>query len=292
LSRIRLPLTLAITALLLPGQAHAQGMFDWPIRSAIQPEAVLTSAGVVFWNPGGMAGSVGSHQEIWLTHIVGPASTGVRGVAGAGVMTLPFGFRGGLGYWHLGVGDIPRTIDSPNIEFGDINVAEDVALLALARDLGGRSGGGASIRLRQSSMGGDTRTYLEGELGIHYRSGLPLSPRMGLAIQGLGGNPAALAGLEVSLPALASSRVPVRAGYGFQTGRSFDPPEHRISLRASWMEQIHAGVGLSYLGTQDGWTPLGSLGADLGRYSLSVLREGMANGFGAIHFYRAAIRFP
>ena len=279
-------------ALLLPGQARGQGIFDWPIRAALQPEAVLTGAGVVFWNPGGMAGNVGARRELWLTHVVGPPSTGVRGVAGAGVVALPLGFRGGLGYWHLGVQDIPRTTTSPTPELGDIHVAEDVAVLGLARDLGGRTGGGAAIRVRQSSVGGDTRTHLEGEMGVHYRSSLPLTPRMGLAVQGLGGNPSALAGLEISLPPLASSRLPVRAGYGFQTGRSFDPPEHRVSLRASWMEQIHAGVGLLYLGEQGGWTPLAALGADLGRYSLSVLREGMANGFGAIHFYRAAIRFP
>jgi hypothetical protein len=267
-------------------------MFDWPIRAALQPEAVLTGAGAAFWNPGGLAGSVGTRQELWVTHVVGPTATGVRGAAAAGVLDLPMGFRGGLGYWHLGIRDIPRTTTSPSQESGDVHVAEDVAVVGLARDLGGRSGGGVAIRFSQASMGGETRLGVEGEVGVQHRSRLPLTPRVGLALQGLGGEIRTLAGLEVSFPALASSRLPVRAGYGIRVGRSFDAPEHRVSLRGSWKELIHAGAGLSYLGEGGGWTPLVVLGADFGRYSLSVLREGLANGFGAIHFYRAAIRFP
>jgi hypothetical protein len=288
----RLSVVLAFWAALLPGHARAQGFFQMPMRAALQPEAVLTGAGTVFWNLGGTAGNVGTDQEISLIHVVGPSSTGVRGAAGAGVLALPLGFRGGLGYWHLGIRDIPRTSTSPTPDLGDVHVAEDVAILGLARDVGRRSGVGAGVRLAQGSVGKETRARVEGDLGVHHRSGLPLTPRVGLAIQGLGADPAAIGGIEVSLPPLASARVPIRAGYGFRTGRRFDPPEHRGSLRASWKEQIHAGAGMAFLGDGGGWVLLAALGADLGRYSFSVLREGMANGFGAIHFYRVAIRFP
>lgn len=58
------------------------------------------------------------------------------------------------------------------------------------------------------------------------------------------------------------------------------------------MEQFHAGVGLTHLGREDGWTPLWMLGLELGRYSFSVLREELANNFGPVHFYRASVRLP
>jgi hypothetical protein len=288
----RLSLALAFWAVLLPGHARAQGIFHVPIRTAVQPEAVLTGAGAVFWNLGSMVGGPGTPQEMVLIHVVGPSSSGLRGVAGAGVMALPLGFRAGLGYWHLGIQDIPRTSTSPAPELGEVHVAEDVGVLGLARDLGRRSGVGAGLRLAQGSVGRDTRTSVEGELGVHLQPGLPLNPVVGLAIHGLGTEPVAMGGLELSLPPLASSRLPLRAGYGFRTGLGFDPPEHRASFRASWEERIHAGAGMAFLGEGGGWVLLAALGADLGRYSFSVLREGMANGFGAIHFYRVAIRFP
>jgi hypothetical protein len=98
--------------------------------------------------------------------------------------------------------------------------------------------------------------------------------------------------VEVSLPPLASGRLPLRLGYGFETDRGPGPLEQRISVRGSWLEQIHAGLGAHRGAAADGWTLLWMLGTDLGRYSLSVLREGLPNGFGAVHFYRLAIRVP
>ena len=130
-----------------------------------------------------------------------------------------------------------------------------------------------------------------GEIGIHHRSSLPFTPRFGLTIRGLGGDLKTLGGFELSLPPLASARIPIRLGYGFQANDGFKPEDHRVSLRGSWMDQLHLGMGLSHLQNGDGWTPLWMLGADIGRYSLSVLRESLANGFGPVHFFQAAIRF-
>jgi len=108
----------------------------------------------------------------------------------------------------------------------------------------------------------------------------------------LGGDLATLGGVELSLPSLASSRIPIRVGYGIQTDGELEPVDHRISLRGSWMDQLHLGMGFSYLGEENGWTALWMLGAEVGRFSLSALRESLANGFGSVHFFQAAIRFP
>ncbi|MCJ7629868.1 MAG: hypothetical protein MUO50_15945 [Longimicrobiales bacterium] len=291
-SSFRLPATLAIAAVLFPLGVEGQTIFDWPIRAAPQPEAVLTGAGAVFFNPGSLVSEVGTSQEIWVVHVDGPDATGVRGVATAGVIDLPLGLRGGVGYWHLGIQSIPRTTTSPHHETGEINIAEDVAILALGRNLAGLSGVGGALRLQRGAVGTDAKSQVVAEIGIHHRSTLPLSPRFGLSIRGLGGELETLGGVELALPSLASSRLPIRLGYGLQAKEEFRVVDHRVSLRGSWMDQLHVGIGFSYLEAGSGWTPLWMLGADIGRYSLSVLRESLANGFGAVQFFQVAVRFP
>ena len=94
------------------------------------------------------------------------------------------------------------------------------------------------------------------------------------------------------MPHGAEARLPVHLAYGFRSEPERDGLEHRFSVRGAWKGQIHLGTGLTRWPGNDGWSPLWVLGADIGPYSLSVLRESLANGFGAIHFYRVAIRFP
>jgi hypothetical protein len=81
-------------------------------------------------------------------------------------------------------------------------------------------------------------------------------------------------------------------GYGVQVGEDLDAMGHRISLRTSWKDYVHLGLGLAHEGDQDGWSPLLMARADLGRYSLAVLRESLFNNFGAVHFFQASVRFP
>jgi hypothetical protein len=277
---------------LSPGLAGGQVIFDWPIRAVLQPEAVLTGAGAVFWNPGSLVEEVGTTQEAWIVHVDGPDVTGVRGAAVSGVLDLPKGVRGGVGYWHLGIEDIPRTTTSPHQETGEISVSEDVAFLALAWSLAGHTGIGGAVRFQRGAAGKDARSQVEAEMGIHHQASLPLSPRFGMAVKGLGGDLRGLGGVEITLASLASSRMPIRVGYGLQAEEGLDPLDHRLSLRGSWMDQLHAGMGASYLGEDNGWTPLWMVGADIGRYSVFVLRESLANSFGPIHFFQASIRFP
>ncbi len=273
-------------------------VFGWPVRDSPQPEAVITGAGAVFWNAGGLLAGVGTPREVWITHVDGPDVTGIRGVAAAAVLDLPMGMRGGLGYWHLGVGDIPRTTTTPDHEPGYLHLSEDVAVLSLAREVGFSSGSrvpfglGGSLRFQRATLGPEARSRVEGEAGIHLRPRLPLSPRLGIALQGLGREADLLAGLEVTVPPLAAGRLPLRLAYGLQTRQGPGPLEHRFSVLGSWADQVHAGLGLTRGAREDGWSLLWMAGFEVGRYSLGVLRESLAHGFGPVHFYRAAVRFP
>ncbi len=293
MNRILLLTAGAILALQGPPEAGGQLVFDWPLRSSTQPEAVLTGAGAVFWNPGGLVDEVGATREIWIIHVDGPDATGIGGVGLAGITGLPRGFRIGVGYWHLGVEGIPRTTTSPHQEIGEVTVSEDVALVSIARGLGTRTGIGGGFRFQRGKAGKESLSRVAGEIGIHHQAtSLRLSPRFAVTLKGLGAELETLLGTELALPALASSRIPVRVGFGIQTDKRLRATDHRFSLRAAWMDQLHLGMGFSYLGEGNGWTPLWMLGADIGRYSLSVLRESLANGFGATHYFQASVRFP
>jgi len=283
---------LVLGVFLLPGQSEGQVIFDWPLRAAVQPEGVLTGAGAVFWNPGGLAPRADAPQEIWVIHVDGPDATGVRGVGAAGVANLPAGMRIGVGYWHLGIENIPRTTSSPSPEPGGITVSEDVALLSLARVLGASTGVGAGIRFQRGAVGKEARSRMVGDVGVHHGFRLPLSPRFGLSLQGLGGDLVTVLGAEATLASLAGSRIPIRGGLGLQAREGLDLVDKRLSLRGSWMDQLHLGLGLSHLADGGGWTSIWALGADLGRYSLSVLREGLANDFGPVHYFQASVRLP
>ncbi|MGW8268532.1 MAG: hypothetical protein ACWGSQ_19355 [Longimicrobiales bacterium] len=289
---LRLLSTLVLAMLAVPGSARGQLLFDWPIRAVPQPEAILTGAGAVFWNPGGMSEGVRSGNEIWIAHVDGPDATGVRGLALAGTVNLPLRLIGGLGYWHLGIPDIPRTTDSPLVGSGTIEVAEDAMVFALTRDLEAPLGIGGGLRLHRASVAGEVKSQVEGDVGLHLRPPIALSPRFGLALRGLGKDPRILAGVEVGLPPLASSRIPVHLGYGVEKRPGQRGVEQRVSFRASWLERLRAGFGLTRWEREAGWTALWMLGLDFDRYSFSILRENLANGFGPVHFYRASIRLP
>ena len=289
---LRLLPTLALATVAVPGSAWGQVLFDWPIRAVPQPEAVLTGASAVFWNPGGISEGVGTGKEIWIAHVDGPDATGVRGLAVAGTFDLPLKLRGGVGYWHLGIPDIPRTTDSPFPDGGQVEVAEDAFVVALTKDLGAPVGIGGGIRIHRASVAGDVQSRVEGDLGFHLKPPLALSPRFGLALRGLGQEPRILAGVEMGLPPLAASRLPIHLGYGVEKKPGQGGVEQRISFRGSWIERFHAGFGVTRWAEEDGWTTLWMLGLDIDRYSFSVLREQLANNFGPVHYYRASIGLP
>jgi hypothetical protein len=210
----------------------------------------------------------------------------------AGTIDFPLGVRSGVGYWHLGIPDIPRTTDSPLPASGSVEVAEDALLLGVAGDLEIPGGFGGTLRLHRASVAGEVETRVEGDVGVHLRPQVALSPRFGLALRGLGHDPRLLGGVELELPPLARSRMPIHLGYGMEKRWDREELEQRISLRGSWVERFHVGFGLTYFGENDGWTTLWMVGLDFDHYAFSVLREELANHFGPVHFYRASVRLP
>ncbi len=290
----KLPTTLVL-ALLLSAGADVQGaagqiLFDWPVRAAPQPEVLLTGAAAVLWNPGGMPRAAGGAREAWVVHVDGPDATGVRGLAAAATMELPLRIRLGIGYRHLGIPDIPRTTTSPERDGPGIDVAEDAAILAVARDLNAPGGIGASLRYVRAVVGDEVRSRLQGAVGFLFLTTLPLRPRFGLQVRGIGTDMSLLAGVEAIPPALPRGRLPLYVGYGLTAGLRPAGLEHRISLRTLVWGWLDVGVGAHRFGNGNGWAALWTAGATVGPYSVAVLREGLANDFGPVHYFRLTIR--
>ncbi|MFG1691600.1 hypothetical protein ACGF5M_05560 [Gemmatimonadota bacterium] len=287
----RLPVILAIWGLLLLSPSlSAQLVFDWPVRADPGPEALLTGASAALWNPGGLAHSSGAGNDVWVIHVDGPDATGIRGFAAAASIDLPYpGGRAAVAYQHLGITDITRTSTSPEPDPGRISVAEDVAVISLAHDLASYGGIGAGFRYQRATAGNEARASSSGRVGFTVHPSLPLHPRVGVVLLGLGSDPGIMGGVEVSLPRIESFQLRTAYGIGIDLGPA--EAEHRLSLKGIWRSNYRIGMGVTRQPDGNGWTGLWSLGADFGRYSFSVLREGMPNDFGAVHFYRAAIRF-
>jgi hypothetical protein len=289
----RLPVIVAIWGLLLLSPSlSAQLVFDWPVRADPGPEALLTGASAALWNPGGLAHSSGAGNDVWVIHVDGPDATGIRGLAAAASIDLPYlGARAAVAYQHLGITDITRTSTSPEPDPGRISVAEDVAVVSLAHDLASYGGVGAGFRYQRATAGNEARDAASGQVGFTVHPSLPLHPRVGVVLLGLGSDPGLMGGVEISLPRTRMESFQLRTAYGIGIDLSPAEAEHRLSLKGIWRSNYRFGMGVTRQPDGNGWTGLWSLGADFGRYSFSILREGMANDFGAVHFYRAAIRF-
>lgn len=280
----------AVTAVfLLPGPLRGQSVFGWPARADPRPEALLTGAAATLWNP---AGSSAAPNEAWLLSIDGPEATGIRGAAAAVTAGVPGVGTLGIGFSHLGISDIPRTLDSPASEPGDIDVVEDAFSLSLSRHVGTRGSVGLTTHWVRAEVADGDRTRVTAGLGGRLTLPLPLEPTVAAALLDLGGDERVLAALSASVPQEWVRPFSLDLGYGIDGWTRNHTFEQRVSLLITWRASVHVGMGLTLPDDDDeGVTPLWMAGADFGRYSLGVLREELSNDFGAVHYYRLAIRF-
>lgn len=274
---------------LLPAPGRSQLVFDWPIRAGVAPEALLAGAAATLWNPAGTALEPG---EAWITSVDGPKATELRGVAGAvsgGVSSLG---TLGLAFTHLGIDDIPRTVDSPAGEPGQIRVAEDALALAASRRLAPWISAGVGGRWVRATVLDDRRSRTTASAGFRLDPSLAFRPALALTLLDLGGDERLMGAVSAAVPPPWIRPFQLTVGYGFDAASRTGTVDQRVSLRLTWMARFHAGAGFTFPdGEDEGVNALWSAGADFGRYSLAVLREGLSNDFGAVHYYRAAIRF-
>ena len=293
---MRVFLLIGLCLAALADTAAAQRMFDeWPVRTHAGPDALSRGAEAVFWNPAGI--TVRAHRgEAMVADQRTPDAIGVGGFAAAAAWRLDAATTIAAGYQHLGIDDIGETSESPLPDPGipaTFSIGEDQIYLNAAYVLGSALTAGAAVRYDRSNESGiyESTTSLSG--GLLYTSNIAslsaFTPMAGATITARGGGVRWSGGVDFAIPAFGS--VTTRIGYGRRGGDGIPAPEHRLGATALWRELLAVTLG-AMSGSGGGaraWEP--TLGASLRvrRYELGVLREALANDFGAAYSFRLRV---
>lgn len=273
--------------------AGAQGVLDWTVRTSAGPEALEAGAAAVFANPAAL-GLMPSRGEGMLLRLDTPDAIDLSGLAASGAMRLHGGAVVGVGYQHLGIADIERTSVSPVDGEGTFQVAEDRVTFAASQPVTTNAWVGALAEYVRADAGLGAEGDVRFGLGTAVRLAGALRPTVGgSALLGQHGT-RWTAGVAASPPGTESLPVVLRASYGItgQTDRSL-APEHRLAVGGSWRDQlvVMLGVAASASGGAVDWAPLAQADLRLGRYALGVLRENLANEFGAAYSFHLNVRW-
>jgi hypothetical protein len=279
-----------------PGIGAAQRLVDWTVRTTAVPEAVSTGAAGVFWNPAAV-GALDGRAEAIVLALQTPEALGIQGLAAAGAMRLHRGTTIAIGYQHFGVDDTefadvnsPPTSGDPGTTIG---IGEDRLALAIAQPITPTAWVGAVVQYERADA-------LEVEDGVAFgagallRSSVPFRPTIGASATVVEGSTRWNAGVEVTPPGTDSLPVALRASYGLVGASARNTtPSHRLTVRASWRERVSVAVGAAAEPSVDAteWQPAASADLRLGRYLLGIVREPLANDFGAAWAFHLGLRF-
>lgn len=291
------PAAAAALLLAIASPGSAQRLLEWPVRTAPGAEALVGGAAAAFWNPAAVASPAAPRGEAMALDIEGSEAVGIRGVALAGSFRL--GARTVVmgGYNHLGIPDIPHTEDSPvpSALRPSIDVGGDLFTLGAAREVASTWWIGGTLRYWRESAGTFHRDHgLGAGIGFAYRAASPFRPSLAAAVFTGRAEPRWLAGTEVSTPAVAGTReLRLSLGYGVAGGEAPRTVAHRISATSRWADVLTLSAGVD-LEPDPGFAviePVLAASVRLGRYRLGVLREEIANGFGAAYYSRFHVTF-
>ena len=285
----RASITLGLLCI-LTSSASAQRFLDWPLRTTAGPEAVVRGAEAAFWNPGAIFTGATRGQVIVADQRT-PDLIGIGGFAAAAAWRLDARTTIAAGYQHVSIDDIGETSTSPLPDAGapSFSISEDQVLIGASHALGPAVTAGAVVRYDRSDETGiaESTTSLGG--GFLFSPSVSLRPVVGGSMVTHEGGVRYMGGAEVG--SSLSSVIHVRAGYGLRGGEK-QTLEHRIAVSADWRGALllTGGVVTADSGERS-WEPV--LGASLrvSKYELGVLRETLANDFGAAYSFRLRFGF-
>ena len=280
----------------LADTAAGQRMFDeWPVRTHAGPDALSRGAEAVFWNPAAIP--VRAHRgEVMVADQRTPDAVGVGGFAAAAAWRLDAATTVAAGYQHMGIDDIGETSESPLPDPGipaTFSIGEDQIYLSAAYVLGSALTAGAGVRYDRSNESGIYESTTSFNGGLLYTANLAslgaFAPAAGATITVRGGGVRWSGGVDFAIPSFSS--ISTRIGYGVRGGAGIPAPEHRLGATALWRQMLTVTLG-AMSGSGGGaraWEP--TLGASLRvrRYELGVLREALANEFGAAYSFRLRV---
>ena len=286
--RIMRAVAMLVFTVALAAPASAQRILDWPLRTHAGAEAVTRGVEAAYWNPAAI-GNDATRGEALIADQRAPASIGVGGFAAALSWRLDARTTVAAGYQHVSIDDIGGTSTSPLPDTGEptFSVAEDQIALGVAHALGSSLSVGGGVRLDRSNEDEQLMQNTTSlSAGFLFSPVLPLRPVVGASLLTQRGGVRYSGGLEIG--GAIGRDLDVRGGYGLRGGKNAVAREHRLGATVEWrqMVQVTAGVATADAGGERTYDPVAGVSLRINRYELGVLREGLANDFGAAYSFR------
>lgn len=283
---VRAATTLALVGIVAT-PASAQRILDWPLRTSAGPEAVTRGVEAAYWNPAAIANLV-TRGEVLVADQRAPASIGVGGFAAAASWRLDGRTTVAAGYQQVSIDDIGETSTSPLPDNGapSFSITEDQIAIGVAHALGATVTAGGGVRHDRSNESGLNESTTSLSAGFLFTPSLPLRPVLGGSILTQRNGVRFSGGLEIGAPIV--NELELRAGYGVRGGENAIAVEHRAGLTLNWrsMAEVTGGFATSDAGSERTYDPVFGASLRVSRYELGVLREGLANDFGAAYSFR------
>ncbi|MGH7461247.1 MAG: hypothetical protein ACREMA_09495 [Longimicrobiales bacterium] len=263
--------------------ASAQRLVDWPIRTTAMPDAIVSDAGAVFWNPAGL--TIGTYRgQGMLVSLRTPEMLDLSGMAGVAAARFERTVLA-LAFEHVGVDGFTRTDDSP--AGPQFDVGENQFTLAASRQVGSVLTAGAVARYARDDLAETDATISVGA-GVMLEPAWPLRPRIGAYALSVSDDVAWGGAFELRLPRFLGPAYQLGLAYGAQIDVHMESPQHRIATRLDWDKHASLSAGLTRepgsLGAS--WSPILAASLQLNRYTLGVVRESLVNEFGASSTFR------
>ena len=277
----------AVLATTLP--ASGQRIAEWPVRLSASPEAITAGLAGIFWNPAALETT--THlREVLLLDQRTPDVLGLNGVAGAAAVRLER-TTFGVALQHVGIDDIALTTESPIDSAGGFSVSENEFVLSAAHALTDRFSIGATARYSMVDYDGGENQVAIG-VGTYFRPLLPFSPAFGAFALNRGDEIRWGAGAEVQTP-IVSADYTLRVNYGLMDEEGPTGANHWFGSSFDWRNLVSMGGSLIRTEEAEGasWMPLLAASLRLNRYTLGVVRESLANDFGAAYSFRLQVGF-
>jgi hypothetical protein len=282
-------LLVAAVILALPNAGAGQRLADWPVRSSALPDAVVTGVSAIFWNPAGVSTGDYRAQAIVL-NLNAPETLDLRGLAAGTAIQFEKTVLA-LGYEHVGVSDFTRTDDSPGGETAaKFDLGEDHLTLAAAHQLSTAFSVGATARYARDDLD-ETDAVVGVGAGFRGTFAMPWQMTIGAFALSEHDHVGWAAGTELTLPGWLGPDYRVAVAYGLQDDARMAGWRHRLTTQFQWKEHaiVAAGVNRESDLAGDHWTPILAASLHLHRYGLGVVREKLANDFGATYSFHLQI---
>ena len=278
---------LVVTSL-VPSGAGAQRLAEWPVRSSAMPDAITRGAAATFWNPAGL--STGEHRaEALVANLRTSATLDLSGLAGAAALRFERTVLAAA-YEHIGINGFTLTEDRP--DGTQFDLGEDHFTLAAAHEVSSAFTVGATARYARDNLT-DTDVVVGVGAGFITEPKLPLRPLIGAYALSEADAIVWGAAAEARLPPLGGE-YHIALAYGVENDGRAAAPIHRAGARFDYQDRISISAGIRREPVRDQqadayWEPILAASLHLFRYTLGVVREQLADDFGATYTFRLQI---